>query len=70
MTMPFHVKPFEKNFLKKSFSSQISSKQSRQETEDIKKVREGKRKAQESLRIKGEVNILRGEKYFNIKNPF
>jgi hypothetical protein len=29
-----------------------------------------KRKLQESLQIKGEVNILRGEKYFNFKNSF
>jgi hypothetical protein len=28
--------------------------------------REGKRKGQ----VKGEVNILRGEKHFNFKNPF
>jgi hypothetical protein len=29
-----------------------------------------KEKFQESLQIKGEVNILRGEKYFSFKNPF
>jgi hypothetical protein len=29
-----------------------------------------KRKLQESLKIKGEVNILRGEKHFNFKNSF
>jgi hypothetical protein len=29
-----------------------------------------KRKLQESLQIKGEVNILRGEKHFNFKNSF
>jgi hypothetical protein len=29
-----------------------------------------KEKLQESLQIKGEVNISREEKYFNIKNPF
>jgi hypothetical protein len=29
-----------------------------------------KEKLQESLQIKGEVNILRGEKHFNLKNPF
>jgi hypothetical protein len=28
-----------------------------------------KEKLQESLQIKGEVNILRGEKHFNFKNP-
>jgi hypothetical protein len=27
-------------------------------------------KLQESLQIKGEVNILRGGKHFNFKNPF
>jgi hypothetical protein len=29
-----------------------------------------KEKLQESLQIKGEVDILRGEKHFNFKNPF
>jgi hypothetical protein len=29
-----------------------------------------KKKLQESLQIKGEVDIFRGEKYFNFKNPF
>jgi hypothetical protein len=29
-----------------------------------------KEKLQESLQVKGEVNILRGEKHFNFKNPF
>jgi hypothetical protein len=29
-----------------------------------------KEKLHGSLHIKGEVNILRGEKYFNFKNPF
>jgi hypothetical protein len=44
MTMPFHVKPFEKKFLKKWFSPKISSQpRSPQETEHIKK-RDGKRK--------------------------
>jgi hypothetical protein len=29
-----------------------------------------KEKLQESLQVKGEVNILRGEKHLNLKNPF
>jgi hypothetical protein len=29
-----------------------------------------KKKLQESPQIKGEVNILRGEKHFNFKDPF
>jgi hypothetical protein len=29
-----------------------------------------KRKLQDSLQIKGEVNILRGQKHFNFKNSF
>jgi hypothetical protein len=63
------LKPFEKNFLKKSFSPQLSSKPpSPQETEQ-KKGDEEKENLQESSN-KGEVNILRGEKYFNFKNPF
>jgi hypothetical protein len=46
MTMPFHVKPFQKKFLKKWLSPQISSKPpSPQEMEHRKKEREGKRKA-------------------------
>jgi hypothetical protein len=32
--------------------------------------KEKEKKPQESLQIKGEVNILRVEKYFNFKNPF
>jgi hypothetical protein len=34
----------------------------------IEKGRKRERKLQESLQIKGEVNILRGEKHFNFKN--
>jgi hypothetical protein len=61
------LKPFEKKFLKKWFSPQISSKPpSPQETEHEKKEKE---KIQESLQIKMEVNILRGEKHFNFKDP-
>jgi hypothetical protein len=68
--------PFEKRFLKKWFSPQISSKPSSpQETEHRKKKKRRKRKKkrkklQESPQIKGEVNILRGEKYFNFKDHF
>jgi hypothetical protein len=32
--------------------------------------RERERKLQESIQIKGEVNILRGGKHFNFKNSF
>jgi hypothetical protein len=41
-----------------------------QETEHYKKGRKKKKKEklQESLQIKGEVNILMGEKHFNFKN--
>jgi hypothetical protein len=61
------LKPFGKKFLKKCFSPQISSKlPSPQETEHEKK----RKKLQESVQIKGEVNILRGEKHFSFKNPF
>jgi hypothetical protein len=34
-----------------------------------RKKEKGK-KLQESPKIKGEVNILRGEKHFNFKDPF
>jgi hypothetical protein len=40
--MPFHVKPYEKKFLKKWFSPQISSKPSSPQV--CVKKREGKRK--------------------------
>jgi hypothetical protein len=45
------------------FSSNIINTPSPQETEHEKKL-------QESLQIKGEVNILRGEKHFNFKTLF
>jgi hypothetical protein len=51
------------------FSSNTSKSLSSQETEHSKK-RKKETKLPESLQIKGEVNILRGEKYFNFKNPF
>jgi hypothetical protein len=77
MIMPFHVKSFEKKFLRKWFFPQISSKPpSPQETEHKKERKrkkkekeEEKEKLQESSN-KWEVNILRGEKHFNFKNPF
>jgi hypothetical protein len=66
------LKPFENKFLKKWFYPQISSKLlSPQETELEKKEKEKqKRKAPKVSSNKGEVNILRGERYFNFKNPF
>jgi hypothetical protein len=67
------LKSFEKKFLKKWFSPQISSKPlSPQETELEKKERERKRKRKASKvsSNKGEVNILRGEIHSNFKNPF
>jgi hypothetical protein len=35
-----------------------------------KRKKEEEKKLQESLQIKGKVNILRGEKHFNFKNHF
>jgi hypothetical protein len=65
------LKPFEKNFLRTWFSPQLSTKPlSPQETELKKKREEEKEKLPKSLQIKGEVNILRGERRFNFKNPF
>jgi hypothetical protein len=67
------LKPIAKKFLKKWFSPQISSKPpSPQETEHKKRGRKKKEKEklQESIQIKGEVNILRGEKHFNFKILF
>jgi hypothetical protein len=36
----------------------------------IEKKRRKRKKLKESPQIKGEVNILRGEKHFNFKDPF
>jgi hypothetical protein len=77
MTMPFHVKSVEKKFLRKWFPPPISTKlMSPQETEQRKKRRKERKRIKrkkKALRVssnKGEVNILRGEKHFNFKNPF
>jgi hypothetical protein len=77
---PFHLK---RSCWRNVFSPLISSKPpSPQETDHRKREREKEeekvlikkekkeRKLQESLQIKGEVNILRGEKHFNFKNYF
>jgi hypothetical protein len=71
---PFHLK---RSCWRSDFSPLISSKPpSHQETEHRKKGEKEKekvlkkRKLQESLQIKGEVNILIGEKHFNFKNSF
>jgi hypothetical protein len=37
---------------------------------ELKKKSERKRKAPKVSSNKGEVNILRGERFFNFKNPF
>jgi hypothetical protein len=59
--------PFEKRFLKKWSSPQISSKSQVLKSRSIEKRKE---KLQESSQRKGDVNILRGEKHFNFKDPF
>jgi hypothetical protein len=56
ITMPFHVMSFEKKFLKKWFSPQISSKPpvlKRQSKKGRKRKKTEKEKLQESLQIKG-----------------
>jgi hypothetical protein len=64
------LRPFEKKFLNKWFSPQISSKPPiPQETEQNKKGGR-KRKAPKVSSNKGKVNILRRERHFNFKNPF
>jgi hypothetical protein len=72
MTMSFHVMPFEKRFLKKWFSPQISSPPPcPQEMEHWKKRKSGrKRKAPRVSSNKAEVNILRREKHLTSKIPF
>jgi hypothetical protein len=52
------------------FSSNIIKTPESSRDEAYKKREKEKEKLQESLQIKGEVNILRGEKHFNFKNPF
>jgi hypothetical protein len=42
----------------------------RQSIEKKKKQKQKQKKLQVSTQIKGEVNILRGEKQFNFKDPF
>jgi hypothetical protein len=66
------LKPFEKKFLKKRFSPQISLKLLGPQEMELKKKRERKRKrkAPKVSSNNGEVNILRGERRFNFKNPF
>jgi hypothetical protein len=64
------LKLFEKKFLKKWFSPQISSKPLRPQETELKEKREKRRKARKVSLNKGEVNILRGEWHFNFKNPF
>jgi hypothetical protein len=61
--MPFYVMPFEKRFMKKWTSPQLSSNPSSpQEMEHRKKEKKEKeKKLHESPQIKGEVNIWRGE---------
>jgi hypothetical protein len=51
------------------FSSNIIKTPQSSRDGAYKKIRK-KEKLQESLQIKGEVNISRGEKHFNFKNPF
>jgi hypothetical protein len=46
----------------------IKTPESSRDGAHIKKRK--KEKLQESTQIKGEVNILRGENPFNLKNPF
>jgi hypothetical protein len=52
------------------FSNIINTPESSRDGEYIKEREKEKEKLQESLQLLGEVNILRGEKHFNFKNPF
>jgi hypothetical protein len=71
MTMPFHVKPFEKKFLKKWFSPQISSKPpSPQVTEDTKKQREAKIKALKLSSNKRRSQYFERRKTFQLQKSF
>jgi hypothetical protein len=48
----------------------LSIKRREREKEEEKVLKREREKLQESLQIKGGINILRGGKYFNFKNPF
>jgi hypothetical protein len=52
------------------FSSNIIKAPESKRQSIYKKERRKKKSSKESLQIKGEVNILRGEKHFNFKIPF
>jgi hypothetical protein len=52
------------------FSSNIIKTPKSSRDRAYKKREKKKERLQESLQIKWEVNISRGEKNFNIKNPF
>jgi hypothetical protein len=60
---------FSSNIIKTPKSSRDGAEKKEKKE---KKKEKGKRekKLQESPQIKGEVNILRGQKHFNFKNPF
>jgi hypothetical protein len=52
------------------FSSNIIKTPESSRDRAYKKRMKEKEMLQESLQIKGKVNISRGEKHFNFKNPF
>jgi hypothetical protein len=77
MTMPFHVKPFEKKvfeevifLLKYHQNPQVLKRWSIEKKRKREKGKRRKRKAPRVSSNKGEVNILRREKLFNFKDPF
>jgi hypothetical protein len=59
---------FSSNIIKTPQVLQRQSIEKKREKEEEKVLK--KRKLQESLQIKGKVNILREEKHFNFKNSF
>jgi hypothetical protein len=66
--MSFHVKPFEKKFLKKWFSLQMTPKPLVKRRSAYKKKE--KEKFQEFLQIKREVKIPRGKKTLQLQKSF
>jgi hypothetical protein len=56
--------------LKYHQNPQVLKRQSIEKKREKKKKKEKEKKLQESPQIKGEVNILRGEKHFNLEDPF
>jgi hypothetical protein len=74
--LPVYWSHWKRSFWKSDFlpkyhqSPRVLKRQSKEKKERKREKRGRERKAPRVSANKGEVNILRGEKYFNFKNPF